>query len=222
MSIADNIRSLKAELDGRAKLIAVSKTKSVSDILEAYHAGQKVFGENKVQELCGKYEALPKDIEWHMIGHVQTNKVKYMASFVHMIHGVDSFKLAAEINRQALKHNCAVRCLLQIRIAREETKFGFAPEEILKLTERGMLPEFSGIIWSGVMGMASFTEDMEQVRSEFRLLKKLFDQLKSTHFSASPEFCEISMGMSGDWRVAVEEGSTMVRIGSAIFGERTP
>jgi pyridoxal phosphate enzyme (YggS family) len=222
MSIADNIRSVQAELNGRAKLIAVSKTKPVADIMEAYHAGQKVFGENKVQELCEKYEALPKDIEWHMIGHVQTNKVKYMAPFVYMIHGVDSLKLAAEINKQAMKHNRTVRCLFQIHIAREDTKFGFDPEEIMELAEGGKLPEFPGIIWSGVMGMATFTEDMEQVRAEFRSLKKLFDKLKLTYFSASPEFCEISMGMSGDWRIAVEEGSTMVRIGSAIFGERMP
>ncbi len=222
MSIAENIRSVQSELSGRAKLIAVSKTKPVADIFQAYHAGQKVFGENKVQELCEKYEALPKDIEWHMIGHLQSNKVKYMAPFVHMIHGVDSLKLAAEINKQAVKHNRAIRCLFQIHIAREETKFGFDPDELQEILRQKKLPEFPGIIWSGVMGMATFTDDMEQVRGEFRSLKNLFTHLKSDYFSASPDFCEVSMGMSGDWTIAVEEGSTLVRIGSAIFGERKP
>jgi pyridoxal phosphate enzyme (YggS family) len=220
MSIAQNIRRLTAELNGGPKLIAVSKTKPVSAIIEAYEAGQKVFGENKVQELCQKYEVLPKDIEWHMIGHLQTNKVKYLAPFVHMIHGVDSLKLADEINKQALKNGRPIRCLFQIHIAEESTKYGFAPDELLHLFRTGAVPSFPGIIWSGVMGMATFTDDTEQVRAEFQKLAQFFTVLKKDFFSDSADFCEISMGMSGDWPIAMQEGSTLVRIGSAIFGER--
>jgi hypothetical protein len=220
MSIAENIRLLTAELKGGPKLIAVSKTKPISALLEAYEAGQKVFGENKVQELCQKYEELPKDIEWHMIGHLQTNKVKYLAPFVYMIHGVDSLKLADEINRQAIKNGRSIRCLFQMHIAEESTKFGFAPDELLTLFRSGGIPAYPRIIWCGVMGMATFTEDTEQVRAEFHRLAQFFAILKKEFFAESVDFCEISMGMSGDWPIAVEEGSTLVRIGSAIFGER--
>jgi pyridoxal phosphate enzyme (YggS family) len=220
MSITQNIRRLTGELKGGPKLIAVSKTKPVSDIREAYDAGQTVFGENKVQELCQKYELLPKDIEWHMIGHLQTNKVKYLAPFVHMIHGVDSLKLADEINKQAIKNGRSIRCLFQIHIAEESTKFGFSPDELLTLFRTGSVPAYPGIIWSGVMGMATFTDDVQQIRAEFQKLAQFFTVLKKEFFSGSADFCEISMGMSGDWPIAAQEGSTLVRIGSAIFGER--
>lgn len=218
--IAENIRSIKSRLGDRARLIAVSKTKPAALVLEAYRAGQTVFGENKVQELCDKYEQLPKDIEWHMIGHLQSNKVKYIAPFVYMIHGVDSLKLAQEISKQALKNGREIRCLFQIHIADEETKFGFDAEELEALLQTGEPQKLPGIRWSGVMGMATFTDDTEKIRQEFRRLYQTFTRLRLEYFNSENAFADISMGMSGDWPIAVEEGSTLVRVGSAIFGER--
>lgn len=218
--IADNIRAITSRLGEGTRLIAVSKTKPVSLIREAYGAGQTVFGENKVQELCDKYEQLPKDIEWHMIGHLQTNKVKYMAPFVYMIHGVDSLKLAQEISRQALKNGREIRCLFQVHIAEEETKFGFDPDELDALLRTGEPQKLPGIRWCGVMGMATFTDDQEKIRREFRHLHQTFDRLRSAYFNTESAFADISMGMSGDWPIAVEEGSTLIRVGSAIFGGR--
>jgi PLP dependent protein len=202
------------------KLIAVSKTKPLEDIDSLYYEGQRVFGENRVQELCAKYEALPKDIEWHLIGHLQTNKVKYIAPFVSLIHSVDSLSLLTEINRQALKNNRVIDCLLQFHIAVEETKFGLNLEEAAEILSSETFKKMQNIRIVGVMGMASFTENIELVRSEFKNLKNIFDTLKTQFFHSEASFCEISMGMSGDYEIAVEEGSTSVRIGSLLFGER--
>lgn len=218
--IAESIHNIKTKLGERVRLIAVSKTKPISSIMEAYEAGHKIFGENKVQELCEKYESLPKDIEWHMIGHLQTNKVKYIAPFVQLIHGVDSLKLAAEISRQGEKNNRKIPCLFQMHIAAEETKFGFSEHELLELLQQGVINELPGITWCGVMGMATFTDDTGKIRQEFKNLKQIFDTVKKEFFSHQSEFKEVSMGMSGDWPIALEEGATLVRIGSAIFGER--
>lgn len=201
-------------------LVAVSKTKPVAEILEIYNLGQRVFGENKVQELTEKQELLPKDIEWHLIGHLQTNKVKYIASFVTMIHAVDSLKLLEEINKQAKKHNRIIDCLLQFYIAQEDTKFGLNKQEAVDLLESDKFKEFEHIRIRGVMGMASFTEDELQIRKEFRELASVFDFLKSNYFSDQHSFDVRSMGMSGDFEIAMEEGSNMVRVGSLIFGER--
>ena len=203
-----------------ATLVAVSKTKSAEDILQAYRAGQRIFGENKVQEMCAKYETLPKDIEWHMIGHLQTNKVKYMASFVSLIHGVESLKLLETIDKEGKKHDRVIPCLLQFHIASEETKFGLDMEEAKVLLESDVYNPMNIVKIVGVMGMATITDDEGQVRREFHHLKEIFDELKTTYFAGNPEFKELSMGMSGDYRIAVEEGSTMVRVGSAIFGAR--
>ena len=202
------------------KLIAVSKTKPLEDIDSLYYEGQRVFGENRVQELCAKYEALPKDIEWHLIGHLQTNKVKYIAPFVSLIHSVDSLSLLTEINRQALKNNRVIDCLLQFHIAVEETKFGLNLEEAAEILSSETFKKMQNIRIVGVMGMASFTENIELVRSEFKNLKNIFDTLKTQFFHSEASFCEISMGMSGDYEIAVEDGSTSVRIGSLLFGER--
>jgi hypothetical protein len=220
MQIAENLKKIKSSLPENVKLIAVSKFKSYDDILEAYHAGQIVFGENRVQELTDKYEQLPKDIEWHMIGHLQTNKVKYLASFVHMIHGVDSLKLLKEINKQAKKVERKQKCLLQIHIADEETKFGLSKEEVFDLLESDTYKAFENIEICGVMGMATLTDNAEQIHNEFSALKNLFDELKQNYFAIQESFAEISMGMSGDYKIAIAEGSTMVRIGSSIFGAR--
>jgi len=203
------------------KLIAVSKTYPPKNILAVYAEGCRDFGENKVQELVDKYEILPKDIQWHVIGHLQTNKVKYIASFVAMIHSVDSLRLLAEINKQGAKHHRQIPCLLQFFIAEEDTKFGLDWAEAVELLESLEFADFKHVIIAGVMGMASFTENQEQVRREFDTLKQYFDRLKKTYFANQSTFKEISMGMSGDWELAVEAGSTMVRIGSAIFGART-
>ena len=203
-----------------AKLIAVSKTKTPSEILEVYEAGHKIFGENKAQELVEKHKALPPDIEWHMIGHLQTNKVKYIAPFVSYIHSVDSLKLLREINKHAAKCNRVIDCLLQIHIAREESKFGFIFEELKSLLKEGEFPGFSNMRIVGLMGMATLTDDHELIRGEFHMLADHFINLKSDVFKEKNEFREISMGMSGDYRIAIEEGSTMVRIGSLIFGPR--
>ncbi len=202
------------------KLIAVSKTKPIEDIDSLYNEGQRVFGENRVQELSAKYEALPKDIEWHLIGHLQTNKVKYISPFISLIHSVDSLSLLTEINRQALKNNRVIDCLLQFHIAVEETKFGLNLEEAAEILGSEAFKKMLNIRMVGVMGMASFTENIELVRSEFKNLKNIFDTLKTQFFHSEGSFDEISMGMSGDYEIAVEEGSTSVRIGSLLFGER--
>lgn len=202
------------------KLIAISKTKSVEDILEVYTSGQKIFGENKVQELVDKYEALPKDIEWHMVGNLQTNKVKYIAPFVHLIHSVDSLKLAIEINKQAEKNNRIIDILLEVCIAAETTKHGFLEEELIEHLEIDAFKQLKNIRIIGLMGMATYTQNKVLILNEFSNLKSIFEQLQSTYFKDNVAFKELSMGMSGDYELAIEKGSTMVRIGSAIFGER--
>lgn len=216
MSIKDNLNTIKSELPQGVTLVAVSKTKPNEDILEAYAAGQRVFGENKVQEMVQKWEDLPKDIEWHMIGHVQRNKVKYMAEFVSLIHGVDSPRLLKEINKQAKKHDRVIPCLLQIHIAEEDTKFGLDEQELNKLIDSEAFKVMENIKIVGLMGMATFTDDENQVRKEFKQLKSLFDDLKTK----LNDIAILSMGMSGDYKIAIEEGSNMVRIGSSIFGAR--
>ena len=216
MSIKDNLNQIKSELPERVTLVAVSKTKPNEDILEAYEAGQRVFGENKVQEMVQKWEDLPKDIDWHMIGHVQRNKVKYMAEFVSLIHGVDSPRLLKEINKQAKKHNRVIPCLLQIHIAEEDTKFGLDKAELEELIESDAFKAMENIKIVGLMGMATFTDDENQVRKEFAQLKSMFGNLKTK----LDDITILSMGMSGDYQIAIEEGSNMVRIGSSIFGAR--
>jgi pyridoxal phosphate enzyme (YggS family) len=219
MSIKQNLNYIKSTLPQHVTLVAVSKTKPVSDLMEAYNAGQRIFGENKIQEMAEKHEVMPKDIEWHMIGHVQSNKVKYMASFVRLIHGIDNFKLLEEINKQAKKHDRIIDCLLQIKIASEESKFGMTPTEASNLLKSVVFSELKNIKIVGVMGMATFTENENQIKKEFTLLKTTFDALKSLEsFNFKPE--TISMGMSGDFQLAIDCGSTMIRVGSSIFGER--
>ena len=220
MNISQNIDKVLKSIPENVKLIAVSKTKPQEDIVEAYEGGYRIFGENKPQELKQKYEGLPKDIEWHFIGHLQTNKVKYIAEFVHLIHAVDSVKLLKEINKQALKHNRVVNCLLQFHIADEESKFGYDLSEAKSLLNSEEFKSLENINIVGVMGMATFTDNQDQVRSEFKQLKKNYDDLKSEFFQEKNDFTEISMGMSGDYMIAIEEGSTMVRVGSSIFGAR--
>lgn len=216
MSIAENLKSLKQEIPENVTLVAVSKTKPVSDLLEAYNSGHRIFGENKVQEMTQKWEEMPKDIQWHMIGHVQRNKVKYMAEFVSLIHGVDSLKLLKEIDKQAKKHDRVIPCLLQVHIAEEDTKFGFDADELMEMVGDTEFKKLENISIKGLMGMATFTDDIEQVRREFKTLNRLFYDLKNT----LEDIYILSMGMSGDYRIAIEEGSTMVRIGSSIFGKR--
>ncbi|SDE81881.1 YggS family pyridoxal phosphate-dependent enzyme [Cellulophaga baltica] len=216
MSIANNLENIKATLPDTVTLVAVSKTKPIADLKEAYEVGQRIFGENKIQEMTQKWEELPKDIQWHMIGHVQTNKVKYMASYVNLIHGVDSFKLLKEINKQAKKNNRIIDCLLQIHIAEEDTKFGLDKEELLSILESDTFKALENIKIKGLMGMATFTDNEQQVRREFKSLKSLYD-VATTKLSGLDT---LSMGMSGDYLSAIEEGSTMVRIGSSIFGSR--
>lgn len=220
MNIKNSINNLLQNLPPGCKLIAVSKTKPVEKIQEAYQAGQRRFGENKVQEIVPKYEALPKDIEWHMIGHLQSNKVKYIAPFIHLIHSVDSFRLLEEINKQAARINRIIPCLLQVHIAEEETKFGFSEVEVTQLLLSGDFALLQNIRIEGLMGMATLTQDFEQVRKEFRGLKKFFDHLKLQSLPLQVQMNELSMGMSSDYRIAAEEGSTMIRVGTAIFGER--
>lgn len=217
-TISENFARIKAQLPPHVTLIAVSKTKPVEVIQEAYATGHRIFGENRVQELVPKYEALPKDIAWHLIGHLQTNKVKYIAPFVAMIHSVDSFKLAEEINKQAAKNNRIIDILLQVFIAQEETKFGLSPEELIALLQSPEFQQLQHIRVRGLMGMATNTDNNEQVRAEFRQLKKLADDVKAK-FNL-PHFDTVSMGMSGDFPLAVEAGSTMVRVGSLLFGGR--
>ncbi len=218
--ITDNLFQVKKTLVEGVELIAVSKTKPASDIQTLYDAGQRAFGENKVQELVDKYEVLPKDIQWHLIGHLQTNKVKYIAPFVHLIHGVDSFKLLKEINKEAAKCQRIIPCLLQFHIAQEETKFGFSFEEAQEMLESNEFVELQHVNIHGVMGMASFTEDTQLIHEEFQTLHNYFQLIKSHYFKFNPDFKELSMGMSGDYQIAMEEGSTMVRVGSTIFGSR--
>jgi PLP dependent protein len=216
MSVAENLKSIKAHLPASVTLIAVSKTKPVELIKEAYDAGQRDFGENYIQELEDKHKQLPADIRWHAIGHLQSNKVKYIAPFVHLIHAVDSLKLLQEINKQALKNNRVIDCLLQIYIAQEETKFGFSFDECESLFQSDELKKLNNIRVVGFMGMATNTDNEVQIRNEFRSLKNFF--LKFSMLNS--EFSILSMGMSSDYKIAVEEGSTMIRIGSSIFGER--
>ena len=216
MSIADNLKHIKDDLPENVTLVAVSKTKPVKTILEAYNAGQTIFGENKVQEMVDKHKELPKDIKWHMIGHLQRYKVKYMASFVSLIHGVDSLKTLEEIDKQAKKNERVIDCLLQARIAKEETKFGMTFEQIKELLSSNELKDLSNVNIVGLMGMASFTENMVQVKEEFTSLNNLFQELKLTDSNISI----LSIGMSGDYPIAIDSGSNMVRIGSAIFGSR--
>jgi len=218
-TISSSLAKVKSAIPSHCVLVAVSKTKPSSDILECYEEGHLDFGENKVQELVQKAEELPKDIRWHMIGHLQRNKVKYIASFVHLIHGVDSFRLLSEINKRAKNENRIISCLLQVHIAEEETKFGFDHEELLAMIESEEFTKMENIQVSGLMGMATFTDNQEQIRREFRSLKQLFEDLKSQKQSTIT-METLSMGMSGDYLLAIEEGSTMVRVGSAIFGAR--
>lgn len=215
MSIASNLQNIRKHIPENVNLVCVSKFHPNESILEAYQTGERVFGESKVQELCTKYETLPKDIQWHFIGHLQSNKVKYIVGFVDLIHGVDSLKLLSEIDKQAAKSDRTVNCLLQVHIAAEETKFGFSLDEI-KIALKEALA-YKNVKIKGLMGMATFTDNAEQVKHEFRLLKSIFDELKP---HAGSEFSILSMGMSDDFRLAIEEGSNMVRIGSSIFGNR--
>ena len=219
MAIAQNLLSILASIKESVTLVAVSKTKPIADLMQAYEAGQRIFGENKIQEMAEKWEQMPKDIQWHMIGHVQTNKVKFIAPFVSLIHGVDSFKLLQEINKQALKHNRVIDCLLQIYIAKEDTKFGLDQAELDEILTSNDFQLLKNIRVVGLMGMATFTENNDQIKSEFTYLKSIFDKTKKQ----KTENCQleiISMGMSGDYQLAIECGSTMVRIGSSIFGGR--
>lgn len=216
MSIGNNIQTIKSQLPPHVTLVAVSKTKPVTDIMQAYQAGQRIFGENKIQEMAAKYEEMPKDIQWHMIGHVQTNKVKYMAPFVSLVHGVDSLKLLQEIDKQAAKHNRTIDCLLQIHIAEEETKFGMDEHELFELLHSDAYRKLKNTNIKGLMGMATFTGNQHQIEKEFRHLKAIFDRASAEN----PGMTILSMGMSGDYALAIACGSTMVRIGSSIFGER--
>ena len=222
MSIAQKLLKIKSTLPSTVNLVAVSKTKPIPDLMEAYDAGQRIFGENKIQEMAEKWEAMPKDIEWHMIGHVQTNKVKFMASFVSLIHGVDSLKLLEEINKQAKKNNRIIDCLLQMHIAEEETKFGLDEEELNEILVSAAFKEMKNIRIVGLMGMATFTENQVQIKKEFTHLKSIFDKyaIGTDAINRVSTWQTISMGMSGDYQLAIECGSTMVRIGSSIFGGR--
>jgi len=216
MSIQENLLKIKSTLPEHVTLVAVSKTKPISDLMEAYNTGQRIFGENKIQEMAEKHEQMPKDIEWHMIGHVQRNKVKYMAEFVSLIHGVESFKLLNEINKQAQKHDRIIDCLLQIKIAEEDSKFGMSAEDASNLLKSNEFSELKHIKVVGLMGMATFTDDTNQIKKEFKSLNHTFTELKQLH----PELKTISMGMSGDYKLAIDCGSTMIRVGSSIFGFR--
>ena len=216
MSIQNSLSQIKKQLPSHVTLVAVSKTKPVKDLMEAYNAGQRIFGENKIQEMAEKQQQMPKDIQWHMIGNVQRNKVKYMASFVDLVHGVDSLKLLNEINKQAAKHQRVINCLLQLKIAQEDTKFGMTSKEAHEILSSEHFKSLKNIAIVGVMGMASFTEDTSQIKEEFTLLKSNFDNLKNT----DEKLKVVSMGMSGDYPLAIENGSTMIRVGSRIFGTR--
>lgn len=220
MSIVENIEEIRQNIPEGVKLVCVSKFHPAESISEAYNVGERIFGESKVQELTAKQELLPKDILWHFIGHLQTNKIKYIVPFVDLIHGVDSFKLLVEINKQAAKIDRKVNCLLQVHIAKEDTKFGFDEDELIAMLDEGVWGSLSHVSVCGLMGMATFTDNTEQVREEFRFLKNLFDKIKNRYFTDNPHFTDLSMGMSDDYKIAIEEGSTMVRIGTTIFGGR--
>ncbi len=220
MSIQQSLNEIKSTLPAHVTLVAVSKTKPISDLMEAYNAGQRIFGENKIQEMVDKYHVMPKDVEWHMIGHVQSNKVKYMAPFVRLIHGVDNFKLLKEINKQAIKYDRVIDCLLQIKIASEDSKFGMTPEEASEIVKSDIFSELKNIKVVGLMGMATFTDDANQVKKEFDYLKNTFENLKQINVH-NYQLNTISMGMSGDYQLAIKCGSTMVRVGSSIFGARS-
>ena len=220
MGVAENLLKIKEMVPEHVTLVAVSKTKPDEVILEAYKAGHRDFGENKVQDLAAKQERLPADIRWHMIGHLQSNKVKYLAPFVHMLHGVDSLKLLGVIDREAEKNKRVIDCLLQVRIALEETKFGLTEEELMQLLDSETFREMKHIRIRGLMGMATYTENSNQIREEFRHLKRIFDRLKGSQFTYQDSFDQLSYGMSGDYALAIEEGSNQVRIGSLIFGPR--
>ncbi|MDC8000327.1 YggS family pyridoxal phosphate-dependent enzyme [Aequorivita todarodis] len=216
MTISENLKNFKKALPKDVTLVAVSKTKPVSDLMEAYNAGQRVFGENKIQEMEAKWQEMPEDVEWHMIGHVQRNKVKYMAPFVSLIHAVDSLKLLREINKEAIKNNRTINCLLQIKIAEEESKFGMDEADAASLLASEAFKKLQNIKIVGLMGMATFTDDERQISEEFQKLKDVFEKFKVQ----DSRFEILSMGMSGDYKIAIEHGSNMVRVGSAIFGER--
>ena len=218
--IGERIKEIRNELPEGVRLVAVSKFHPNEAIEEAYRAGQRIFGESKVQEMTAKYESLPKDIEWHFIGHLQTNKVKYIVPYVALIHGIDSYKLLAEVDKQATKAGRRVNCLLQLHIAREETKFGFSFDECRQMLAEGQWRQLEHIRLCGLMGMATNTDNVEQIKEEFRSLSNFFREVKSTWFADDEAFCELSMGMSHDYHEAIDEGSTLVRVGSKIFGER--
>ena len=220
MDIQANLKEVIAELPTNVRLVAVSKFHPAEAIEAAYSAGQRIFGESKEQELSGKHEQLPKDIEWHFIGHLQTNKVKYIAPYIAMIHAADSYKLLVEINKQAAKHERTIPCLLEIHIAQEESKYGFTFESCREMLQEGAWKNLKNISINGVMGMATNTEDSDEIRKEFKQLHDFFTELKQTYFPNEAQFCEISMGMSHDYPLAIEAGSTLVRVGSKIFGDR--
>jgi len=220
MGVAEKLHSIRESLPPSVTLVAVSKTKPDEAVMEAYEAGHRDFGENKVQDLVARAERLPADIRWHMIGHLQSNKVKYLAPMVHMIHGVDSFKLLRVINKEGFKHQRSIDCLLQVRIATEETKFGLTREDVMALVHSPEIRDLKNIRIRGVMGMATFTENQDRIRAEFQHLNAIFDDLKATDVGSRGYFDQRSFGMSGDYLLAVEEGTTMVRIGSLIFGSR--
>ena len=219
MSISENLIKIKSSLPSNVTLVAVSKTKPISDLMKAYDAGQRIFGENKIQEMTEKWEQMPKDIQWHMIGHIQSNKVKYMAPYVSLIHGVDSLKLLEEINKQALKNDRIIECLLQLHIAEEETKFGLNEKELNELLQSESFKNLKNIKIVGLMGMATYTENPDQIRKEFQHLKAIFDKNQQPT-TANRQLKTLSIGMSGDYQLAIECGSTIVRIGSSIFGGR--
>lgn len=220
MSIKSNIKKLIESVHNEVKIVAVSKFHSTDEIMEAYEAGQRIFGESRVQELVQKNEELPKDIEWHFVGGLQRNKVKQIAPFISLIHSVDSERLMREVNKQAAANNRTISCLLQIHVAEEDTKSGFTPDECLQFLSEGVFKEYTHVKLVGIMGMATFTDDEDKVRNEFQQLKQLFDKVKSQYFANDSDFKEISMGMTGDYPTAIEEGSTMIRVGTLIFGER--
>lgn len=220
MSVASNIAAIRAHVPASVSLVCVSKFHNADTIMEAYRAGERIFGESRVQEIVEKHPFLPHDVEWHFIGHLQTNKIKNIIGFVQLIHGVDSLKLLQAIDAQATKVDVKVRCLLQIHIAEESTKFGFLPDELNELLSSDDFKLLKHVEIAGLMGMATYTDDLNQVRKEFRRLKQIFDEVKERFFAEHASFSELSMGMSGDYEIAIEEGSTMVRVGTAIFGDR--
>jgi len=219
-SAAEKFLEFQKTIPTHVKIVAVSKTKPVEDILSVYETGQRAFGENKIQELSDKAIRLPEDIEWHAIGHLQTNKVKYIAPFVHLIHAVDSLKLLKVIQKEALKNKRKISCLFQVHIAEEQSKFGFSEDDLIRMLEGDEWKKLDQVNICGLMGMATFTDDKEKVKNEFRRLYSIFKRLKTNYFSSQDQFCEISMGMSGDYELAIEEGATIIRVGSTIFGER--